>query len=72
MAKNIPIAILVDEYDYPLISNIDRLEVAQGIRETLKSFYNVVKNADKYIHAVFIAGVSKFSKVSIFSGMNNS
>ncbi|MBA4320408.1 MAG: hypothetical protein C0412_18580, partial [Flavobacterium sp.] len=71
MAKTKQVVILVDEYDYPLISNIHRLNVAQDIRETLKSFYNIIKNADQYIKAVFITGVSKFSKVSIFSGMNN-
>ena len=71
MAKTKQVVILVDEYDYPLISNIHRLNVAQDIRETLKSFYNVIKNADRYIKSVFITGVSKFSKVSIFSGMNN-
>jgi hypothetical protein len=64
------IVILIDEYDKPLLDNIDRKEEVERIRETLKGFYTTIKGLDKYIRFVLITGVSKFSKVSLFSGLN--
>jgi hypothetical protein len=46
------------------------VEKAVEIREELKSFYSAIKNADEYLRFVFITGVSKFSQVSLFSGLN--
>ncbi len=63
--------ILIDEYDKPILDNIENSEVARGMRDVLKDFYSVIKGSDKYIKLVFITGVSKFSKVSLFSGLNN-
>ncbi len=65
------VAILIDEYDYPLLSHLHDIEVAKKMREILKSFYGVLKGLDPHLRAIFITGVSKFSKTSIFSGLNN-
>jgi len=63
--------ILIDEYDKPILDNIDNTDRAVEMRESLKNIYSVIKDADEYIQFVFITGVSKFSKVSLFSGLNN-
>ncbi len=68
---NSKVVVLVDEYDKPILDNIENTEVAIEMRESLKNFYSVLKDADPYLKFVFITGVSKFSKVSIFSGLNN-
>lgn len=68
---NQKVVILVDEYDKPILDNIEDTEVAREAREILKNFYSVIKGADEYLKFVFITGVSKFSKVSLFSGLNN-
>jgi len=65
------VVILVDEYDKPILDFITRQEEAMQAREILKNFYWVIKDSDKYIKYVFITGVSKFSKVSLFSWLNN-
>ncbi len=65
------VVVLVDEYDKPILDNIENTEMAIALREELKNFYSVIKDADPYIEFVFITGVSKFSKVSLFSGLNN-
>jgi hypothetical protein len=65
------VVILIDEYDKPILDNLDQIEVATEIRETLKSFYTQIKQNDPYIEFCFLTGVSKFSKVSLFSGLNN-
>ncbi|MCF8106775.1 MAG: AAA family ATPase, partial [Desulfohalobiaceae bacterium] len=65
------VVVLVDEYDKPILDNIEKTDVAVSIREELKNYYSVIKDADPYIAFVFITGVSKFSKVSLFSGLNN-
>ena len=69
--QNKKVVILVDEYDKPILDNIENPEVARVMREELKNFYSVIKGADEYLKFVFITGVSKFSKVSLFSGLNN-
>ena len=65
------VVVLVDEYDKPILDSIENTALAIAIREELKNFYSVIKDADPYIEFVFITGVSKFSKVSLFSGLNN-
>ncbi|UKL13727.1 ATP-binding protein [Dissulfurimicrobium hydrothermale] len=65
------VVILIDEYDKPILDRIDKPEIAIEIREELKNFYSVIKDADEFLKFVFITGVSKFSKVSLFSGLNN-
>jgi len=63
--------ILIDEYDKPILDNIEEPVIAQEMREELKNLYSVLKSTDAYIKFVMLAGVSKFSKVSLFSGLNN-
>ncbi len=65
------VVVLIDEYDKPILDNITDIPTATAIREELKNYYSVLKDADQYLKLVFITGVSKFSKVSLFSGLNN-
>lgn len=65
------VVILIDEYDKPIIDFVDNTEKATENRDILKSFYSILKDADAHIKLLFITGVSKFSKVSIFSDLNN-
>ena len=65
------VVVLVDEYDKPLISTITDKELQEEYRTTLKDFYSVMKTCDKHIRFSLLTGVTKFSKVSIFSDLNN-
>ena len=65
------VVLLIDEYDKPMIDNIGDLELAQQMRKQLHGFYSIIKAADEHLRFVLLTGVSKFSKVSIFSGLNN-
>ena len=71
LAKNGRVVVLIDEYDKPLIDNLHNPKVAEGNRKLLQSFFGVLKNLDEYIKFTFITGISKFSKVSLFSGANH-
>ena len=68
---NEDVVILIDEYDRPLLDKIDNPEIAVEIREVMRDLYSRIKENDRYIKFAFLTGVSKFSKVSIFSGLNN-
>ena len=68
---NQKVVILIDEYDKPILDNITDKEVAREMRDAMKDFYGVIKDNDAYIQFVFITGVSKFSKMNLFSGLNN-
>jgi hypothetical protein len=63
--------VLIDEYDKPILDNIEHSAAAIEMREGLKNFYSVMKGSDEHLKFVFLTGVSKFSKVSLFSGLNN-
>ena len=65
------VVLLIDEYDKPMIDNIDNLELARQMRAQLHGFYSIIKAADEHLRFTMLTGVSKFSKVSIFSGLNN-
>ena len=65
------VVLLIDEYDKPMLDNIDDMELAQQMLKQLRGFYSIIKAADEHLHFVMLTGVSKFSKVSIFSGLNN-
>jgi hypothetical protein len=66
------VVVLIDEYDAPIVNYLGKeIEKAYQNREILKEFYTVLKDVDAYIELVFLTGVSKFSKVGIFSGLNN-
>ncbi|WP_295887418.1 ATP-binding protein [uncultured Thiohalocapsa sp.] len=66
-----PVVVLVDEYDKPILDNLTRPEAAREIRDGLRNLYSVIKDSDAHIRFAFLMGVSKFSKVSLFSGLNN-
>lgn len=71
------VAVLIDEYDKPIIDHIGRgeehLKIAKGNRDKLKQFFGVLKGGDvsAALRFVFITGISKFARVSIFSDLNN-
>ncbi len=65
------VVVLIDEYDYPLINNIDNIERAEECRKVLHDFFTVLKDVGDYLRFTFVTGVTKFSKTSIFSGLNN-
>ena len=65
------VVVLVDEYDKPILDAIDDVETATLNRRRLRGLYGTIKFADAHIELTFITGVSKFSKVSIFSDLNN-
>ena len=65
------VVILVDEYDKPVIDNLDRPELQDKMRETLRGFYGVMKSKDAFIRFGFLTGVTKIGKMSVFSDLNN-
>ena len=65
------VVIVVDEYDKPILDNIEHIPEALTIRDGMRDFYTKIKENDEYLRFVFLTGVSKFSKVSLFSGLNN-
>jgi hypothetical protein len=64
------VVIIIDDYDYPLLSTIDQADLNKSLREELKGFYGVIKQYEAQIEFTFITGVTKFAQVSVFSGMN--
>lgn len=65
------VVILVDEYDSPLTSTINRAELHEIFRNQLHGFYSVLKKLEKDIRFCFLTGVTRYGKVSVFSGLNN-
>jgi len=65
------VVVLVDEYDKPILDNITQPDIARAMRDGLRNLYSVIKDSDAHIRFAFLTGVSKFSKVSLFSGLNN-
>ena len=65
------VVVLVDEYDKPILDNITDTDIARDMRDGLRNLYSVIKGADAHIRFALLTGVSKFSKVSLFSGLNN-
>ncbi|MCS7035032.1 MAG: AAA family ATPase, partial [Saprospiraceae bacterium] len=66
------VVVLIDEYDAPIVHYLgEDTDKARRHRDELREFYTVLKNCDHLLELVFITGVSKFSKVGIFSGLNN-
>jgi hypothetical protein len=64
------VVILIDEYDKPILDVIEDVEQAKEHREYIKGLYSTIKGCDEYVKFAFLTGVSKFSKASIFSGLN--
>ena len=65
------VVVLVDEYDKPILDNLEQPAIAREMRDGLRNLYSVLKSTDAHLKFVFLTGVSKFSKVSLFSGLNN-
>ena len=65
------VVVLVDEYDKPILDALDLAEAARANRDFLRGFYGVIKDSDAHVRFTFLTGVSRFSKVSLFSGLNN-
>lgn len=65
------VVILIDEYDKPIHDFLDKIPQAEKNRNTLKNFYGVIKSMGKYIRFCMLTGVSRFSKMSIFSELNH-
>jgi hypothetical protein len=72
-AKHGKIVLLIDEYDKPIIDYLENhvIDKAKEHQRIMKTFYSVLKDAGSHLRMVFITGVSKFSKVSIFSDLNH-
>jgi len=65
------VAVVIDEYDKPMLGTIGKPSLHAKIREELKGFYGVLKSYDEYLRFVFLTGVTKFSHVSVFSDLNH-
>ena len=65
------VVVLVDEYDKPILDALEVPEVARANRDFLHGLYSTIKSNDAHVKFTFLTGVSKFSKVSLFSGLNN-
>jgi len=65
------VVVLIDEYDKPMLDQLHNVELAEANREIIRGFYGVLKSMDPFLRLTFITGVSKFSKTSVFSGLNN-
>ncbi|WP_045218300.1 ATP-binding protein [Desulfonatronum thioautotrophicum] len=63
--------VLIDEYDKPILDNLEHPDTAREMRDELRDLYSVLKPQDGHIQCIFMTGVSKFSKVSLFSDLNN-
>lgn len=65
------VAVLVDEYDKPILDALEVPEIARANRDFLRGLYATIKDCDAHVRFTFLTGVSKFSKVRLFSGLNN-
>ena len=65
------VAVLVDEYDKPILDVLEEPEVARANRDYLRGLYGVIKDNDAHVRFTFLTGISKFSKVNLFSQLNN-
>jgi len=71
LGKKNKVVLIVDEYDKPILDHITNTQVATKMRDILRNFYVTIKDLDPYLKFVFLTGVSKFSRTSVFSGLNN-
>jgi hypothetical protein len=66
-----PVVVIIDEYDKPILEEIDNPELREKIRKELQSFYSILKSSSSDLRLVFITGLLKFSQTSMFSTLNN-
>jgi len=71
LSVNQRVVVLVDEYDKPIIDQLEDIETAKKNSDILRRFYTIFKVKDAKLKFLFLTGVTKFSKVSLFSGLNN-
>ncbi|MDJ0842311.1 MAG: AAA family ATPase [Acidobacteriota bacterium] len=71
LSSKAPLVILVDEYDKPILDHLAEPDLAEANRKLLREFYGVIKSQDAHIKMLFITGITRFTKVSIFSELNN-
>ena len=65
------VVVLIDEYDKPIVDHFDDIMLAEENRKVIRGFYGTLKSMDPYLRLIFITGVSKFTKTSVFSSLNN-
>ena len=65
------VVVLVDEYDKPILDVLENKEQAEANRDYLHGVYGIIKGCAEYIRFVFVTGISMYSKVSLFSGLNS-
>lgn len=65
------VVVIIDEYDAPLLDVVHESTSLEGLRQIILNFYSPLKACDPYLRFVFITGITKFSQLSIFSGLNN-
>ena len=66
-----PVVILIDEYDKPIVDNLENNELKEAFRRRLSGFYSVMKAQDGKIRLGFLTGITKMGQLNIFSGLNN-
>ena len=67
----LPVVVLIDEYDAPLLDSNSNIPLQQELRNELRKFFSPLKGLGQYLRFLFITGISKFSQMSIFSELNN-
>ena len=65
------VVVLIDEYDKPIVDHLTDIEKAEANRAVLRGFYGILKSMDPFLRMTFFTGVTKFTKTSIFSELNN-
>ena len=65
------VVVLVDEYDKPMLDALEAPETARANRDYLRGLYAVIKDSDAHVRFAFLTGVTRFSRVNLFSGLNN-
>jgi hypothetical protein len=66
-----PVVVIIDEYDKPILDLINKPEEMEAVRESLQTFYSVLKSEEANLRLVFITGLYKFTEMSMFSTLNN-
>ena len=71
LAERMKVAVLIDEYDSPILGKLESAEDLSAIRDVLRQFYGVLKICDDYLSFAFLTGITRFVRTGIFSGHNN-